>query len=197
MATKTIDNLENPIDNIFYTLANYINPYLYKLNVTPNMITIFGLISALISHYFLYNYNILVAFLFIIIAQFCDCIDGQYARKYNMSSKFGDLLDHGVDFIKLTILCFILYYRYNLTTFLKIIFISLGVINLLFNICLFKYESKDSNNETIIDYKQYCIVPQNYLFKFLHYVKYISNSCTLIFIYILLLIRNPKSYLKK
>ena len=51
------------------------------------MITIFGLISALISHYFLYNYNIIIAFIFIIIAQFCDCIDGQYARKYNMSIK--------------------------------------------------------------------------------------------------------------
>tara|TARA_Y100000389_G_C17454810_1_gene517367 strand:+ start:1495 stop:2085 length:591 start_codon:yes stop_codon:yes gene_type:complete len=190
MATKTIDNIENPIDNIFYELANYINPYLYKLNFTPNMITICGLFFGLISHYFLYNYNIIIAFIFIILSQFCDCIDGQYARKYNMTSKFGDILDHGTDIIKIIIFSIILYNKYNLTTLLIILFIILAIINLLFNVCLFKYENKNSESIQVINYKQYCIIPQNYLLKFLNTIKYLCNSSTIIFIYILLIIRN-------
>ena len=197
MATKTIDNLENPIDNIFYEIANIINPYLYKLNFTPNMITFCGLIFSIISHYYLYNYNILYAFIFIILAQFCDCIDGQYARKYNMVSEFGDLLDHGTDMFKYSVLCFILYYRYNLSKLLIIIFIIIGIINLLFNVCLFKFENKESNNKTIIDYKRFCIIPNNYLSKFVNTAKYICNTTTLIIIYVLLFIRNSKIYSKK
>lgn len=196
MATKTLSNLENPIDNIFYEIANNINPYLYKLNFTPNMITICGLIFTLISHYFLYNYNIINAFIFIILAQFCDCIDGQYARKYKMTSNFGDLLDHGCDIIKISILCFILYYKYNLSNLLIIIFIIIGIINLLFNVCLFKFENKEFENKTIIDYKQYCPIPSNYLKTFIYYVKYICNTSTLIIIYLILIFRNSNTYLK-
>ena len=36
-----------------------------------------------------------------------DCLDGFYARKYNMTSQFGDYLDHLSDVFKTTCLFYI------------------------------------------------------------------------------------------
>lgn len=37
-------NYENPIDSILIDICDYIGPFLYKLHVTPNMITSISLI---------------------------------------------------------------------------------------------------------------------------------------------------------
>ena len=36
---KMNTKFENPIDNLFVTVFNLFDDYLYKLNVTPNMLT--------------------------------------------------------------------------------------------------------------------------------------------------------------
>jgi len=114
-----------------------------------------------------------------------------------MTSKFGDLLDHGCDIIKYTILCYILYYKYNLSTLLIVLFICIGIVNILFNVCLFKFQNINNTNETIIDYKKFCPIPHNFLSKFIYITKYICNTSTLVIIYLILIIRNPNKYLKK
>ena len=51
-----------------------------------------------------------LAAIFYIISYFFDCMDGCYARKYKMTSKFGDYYEHIVDWIRnLAVLLMIIY----------------------------------------------------------------------------------------
>ena len=53
----------------------------------------------LISIYLVYNDHIWWAILPLTMEYVFDCVDGQYARKYNMTSNFGDLYDHITDLV--------------------------------------------------------------------------------------------------
>ena len=52
--------------------------------------------------------------LFFFISQVFDVFDGYLARRYNMSSKFGDYFDHIADAIKTILLFYILFIKYDL-----------------------------------------------------------------------------------
>ena len=110
---------ENPIDNFIYIFVEQITPYLKKLNFTPNIITTIGNISAVYGVYLLYHKNYF-SILFIAFTYFCDCVDGYFARKYDMVTVFGDYYDHTSDIIK-HILIFIVLYNLNPKLFFKII----------------------------------------------------------------------------
>jgi phosphatidylglycerophosphate synthase len=87
-------DLENPIDNVLYDLSDWMCPFFYKTGHTPNMITTYSLITGVLSCYFLWKGHILLFGIFYAISFFFDCMDGHFARKYNMTSKFGDMYDH-------------------------------------------------------------------------------------------------------
>ena len=95
---------ENPIDNILIEICNNVNKYFFKLNFTPNMITTLSLIVSLYSSYSIYNKQYELGSVLFLAAYFFDCLDGNYARTYNMTSKFGDLYDHASDMAKISIL---------------------------------------------------------------------------------------------
>lgn len=92
---------ENPFDNIFIDIAEWLNTRIFRpLNYTPNMITtmslFLGLMSVVLYHYQYYLFSII----FFITAYILDCADGNYARKYNMETAFGDYYDHISDMSK-------------------------------------------------------------------------------------------------
>lgn len=90
---------ENPIDNILYIFVEQLSPLLKKLNFTPNIITLLSFITALVSlRYFNYQQNV-VGSIWFVISYFLDCVDGYYARRYNMVTEFGDYFDHFTDAI--------------------------------------------------------------------------------------------------
>lgn len=93
---------EDPIDNIFYKWSDQLCPFFKKYNFTPNMITTLGLFSTLFMIYLIVNQQCQFATLFYIIAYFFDCMDGCFARKYKMTSKYGDYYEHIVDWIRNT-----------------------------------------------------------------------------------------------
>ena len=113
-------SVDNPIDNLLVDLVEKLNPYFKKLNFTPNMITTLSLIFGILMNgsYFKNNYNMAAASL--LVSYFFDCMDGNYARKYNMQSKFGDLYDHFKDWI-IIIVFFILFMQKKLPISFKII----------------------------------------------------------------------------
>lgn len=94
---KIDDHLENPID---YYIINHICEPLSTFirenfpDTTPNFITFIGLIVGLLAILCLYYNLFAYAFIFIWIAYIIDCLDGYYARKYNMVTKIGDYFDH-------------------------------------------------------------------------------------------------------
>ncbi len=70
---------------------------LNKINVSPNFLTISGLIFIAIGSIFLIFQNYIVAGFFLLIGNLCDALDGTLARKYKKTSKFGAFLDSVVD----------------------------------------------------------------------------------------------------
>ena len=86
--------LENPIDNILIDLCEPISELFNRISLTPNHITTISMIFGFLSVFFLYKRIVIVAVILYFISYLFDCVDGYYARKYNMCSKFGDLYDH-------------------------------------------------------------------------------------------------------
>ena len=59
-----------------------------------------SVISGIISAIFIYNQNYKSGAVLYLIAYIFDCADGNYARKYNMVTSFGDKYDHYSDIFK-------------------------------------------------------------------------------------------------
>ena len=92
---KIPDDIDNPIDNyIIKIFDDYFCDFFKKTGHTPNMLTTYSLITGLLSCYFLNIKQLSLFAIFYSISYFFDCADGHFARKYNMSSKFGDYYDH-------------------------------------------------------------------------------------------------------
>lgn len=70
---------------------------LAKTGITPNMITIFTLLVALITAYLFYLGNLLIGLVVMILTVVLDMFDGAVARARGLSSPFGATLDHTLD----------------------------------------------------------------------------------------------------
>jgi CDP-diacylglycerol--glycerol-3-phosphate 3-phosphatidyltransferase len=68
-----------------------------KLNLSPNAITLIGLIITLLASYFYARGYFRIAGLILVLAGLCDAIDGEVARKANKVSKFGAFFDSTID----------------------------------------------------------------------------------------------------
>ena len=104
---------ENPVDNIIYShIVEPLTPLLRKHMpwLTPNHITYASIACGVIGIYCFIQQSYIVSALFILASMIIDSFDGYYARKYNMTSKYGDYLDHISDwFLLLAIMiCFAL-----------------------------------------------------------------------------------------
>ncbi|MBI5332611.1 MAG: CDP-alcohol phosphatidyltransferase family protein [Candidatus Aenigmarchaeota archaeon] len=82
-----------------------------KLGISPNTWTLFAIIPAILSAYFMLTENFLAAALFLLIAAFMDVIDGAVARVTGRVTKLGAyidcLTDRYVEFIVILSLMFI------------------------------------------------------------------------------------------
>lgn len=148
---KIEKNYENLFDDFLIDIAEYVSPFFYKLKFTPNDITTLSLITGLASVYFLYKQNIVLFSILWIVSYFFDCLDGHFARKYNMVTKFGDLYDHVKDisvYLLFTIVLFIVfrqkqYFYYALVVI--ILFLILAHVHLMCQQTL--YNGANSNDE--------------------------------------------------
>ena len=101
--------------------------------MTPNHLTTLSLIFGLLCIYsFHHQYFIISAILYFI--SYCyDVLDGNYARKYQMVTKFGDLYDHVKD-ISVNLLLLYIFYKhmtYKNNTPLLVVTICITVILLI------------------------------------------------------------------
>ena len=110
---KIPQSLDNPLDNVIYNLADKVNPLFYKLNMTPNQITTLSLILLLVSVGAIIKHQPTLFVILYLASYFFDCADGSYARRYQMTSKYGDLYDHGKDIIGFIIICYVVFIRYR------------------------------------------------------------------------------------
>jgi len=108
---KLPERYENPIDNILINICEYISPFHKQINMTPNILTTISLILGIMSAIFIYYDYYKTAAILYFLSYFYDCMDGFYARKYNMTTQFGDYYDHASDFFKNIILAAVIYYK--------------------------------------------------------------------------------------
>lgn len=97
ISRKLPRDLENPIDNYLIDLCEYFNPFFKKLKFTPNTLTTLSLFTGLFSLIFYLDNSYIISAIFLFISYWFDCTDGNFARTYNMVSKFGDYYDHVKD----------------------------------------------------------------------------------------------------
>ena len=83
----------NLIDNITYSIIDFLVPYLIKLNVHPNLITLLGFIPIYFIYINILEKKTLSVYLFAYINYMLDCLDGELARKSGKTSKLGGYLD--------------------------------------------------------------------------------------------------------
>ena len=96
---KINKSVENPIDNLILTMIESLLDPMYKLGITANMLTLMGLLLRLWSLSGLFSGDKIAFLIGGILGYVFDCIDGHYARKYKMTSKFGDFFDHSSDIL--------------------------------------------------------------------------------------------------
>jgi phosphatidylglycerophosphate synthase len=192
-----VNKLEDKNENIFdIQIFNFIDTHLYiykKLGLTPNMITTLSLISGLCSGYMIYIKKYKIAGILFLIAYYFDCVDGKFARKYNMVTKFGDYYDHFSDILKFVLVIFLLYKdntikfkTYGLIIFL-IIFLCIYQISCQQSI--YEDNTKESESPTL-DYfkpnKESCLVN-------IHNTKYFGCGTAFIIISLIIFFWNNLS----
>lgn len=143
---KTPRELENPFENVLIDITEILLPYFKKWNFTPNILTTFGLVTGLVSAYFLNQRGIILFVVLYILSYFFDVADGLMARKYKMVSKFGDLYDHASDIIKSIVIIYVLYNRYKMTAPWMSVIIGSWVLSSVHLGCQEKLYTKNSTS---------------------------------------------------
>lgn len=150
-------------------------PFWKKLNVTPNILTTFGLISSVICLYALTNRKTLLAIIMLCSRWYFDYADGLMARKYKMVTVIGDYYDHITDIIfTIGLFSVILLSKYpkksNLKKILVVILLSFYFIFTLHYSAVELEYYKKNKKETMLSKLRH-IAPNN-----IELFKYFDNS---------------------
>ena len=123
---KLPNHLECPFDILLYTVIDPLSKFFKFLNFTPNMLTTISTAFGAMAFYSLYKKSERLFVLSLILYYLFDCLDGYYARKYGMCSKFGDYYDHVKDLIVACLVVGLVFYRlYGVKNYKAII--ALGI----------------------------------------------------------------------
>ena len=80
---------------------------------TPNMVTGLSIVFSLVALWFLWKRQLVGFIVFALLAYWCDDLDGAMARRFKMTSPFGELLDHASDALFFVGVVFVLVMRYR------------------------------------------------------------------------------------
>jgi hypothetical protein len=157
-------SIENPFDNILLDISEEVSPFFKATNHTPNLITFYSAISAVISMYFLYNKSFFLFSCTWILSYFFDSLDGYFARKYDMVSKLGDKLDHGKDTLMWIITGIILYKKYNIPRHVFLVFVIICIFCIKQIGCQQNLYTESKIKESINFYSRFCKTPSDISF---------------------------------
>lgn len=102
---KVPNDAENPLDKVILQATSHILPVFRATHHTPNTITTYSFLCGLAAVWFLAQGCVGAFVLLYSAAYVFDCMDGQFARRYGMTSTFGDLYDHVTDLIVYSLVC--------------------------------------------------------------------------------------------
>ena len=190
MDRKLPNNLDNPIDNIIIDIGRKFYPIFRKLNFTPNILTTISLILILISTYYFKNSLYIISSITYFLSYCFDVMDGNYARTYNMVSKFGDHYDHIKDII-CNLLFFYVLYSYNrlpseISFIVVVIFIILLITMSAHLGCQEQYITNDNNKSEYLN-KLQKICPK-YIYEHMSLLRYFGNGTFILYISFIILL---------
>ena len=157
-------------------------PFWHAINITPNVLTTFGLISSIACVYFVHRRNTVLSIVFLLLRMYFDYADGIKARKYNQTSKFGDWYDHIVDvlffFIPLVIVLLMTenkwVYIIPVVIFTTTTVINIGCIEKLYN------EKTGEGGKSLEIAQKFCFSPEVF--------RWLDNSVLYIVIIIVIIV---------
>ena len=123
-------NTTNPLDKISYAIVDFLVPYLIKLNVHPNMVTLIGFIPIYFIYINILAKKKLIVYLFAFINYTLDCLDGELARKSGKMSKLGGMLDSFHDLTSFFILLYLAFGFYAIPILIVFTFAVLKIFKL-------------------------------------------------------------------
>ncbi len=129
MTNKLPEHFENPFDVYIYKTIGKLNPILYKNGFSPNMITTISFIFGLLSIYYFTQKKFIHSSILFFCSYYFDCVDGSFARKYDMVTIFGDWYDHLTDYLIIIGLFIVIYNNDNIPDYFK--YFGLGFLSLL------------------------------------------------------------------
>lgn len=190
---------ENPFDNIFIDVAEWLNTNIFRpLNYTPNMITtmslFLGIVSVILFHYQYY----LLSIVFFITAYILDCADGNFARKYNMETQFGDYYDHVSDMSKgLLILIAIIIHPIPLKLkqvliIILAIILSLSLMHLGCQEGIYNPDKHDKY-DSLSNLKYLCGTTESSL-EYIKYTRYFGTGTVIVYMCLLIIIAKFTKY---
>lgn len=121
------DEFECPVDDVIIRICSKIAPFFYATGHNANMLTFYG---ALASGYGLQKlrYNNLYSFAaFYALGYAFDCLDGHFARRYKMTSKFGEYAEHIKDIVTTALLFLVFFKSYKVTSNIILLFLVTGL----------------------------------------------------------------------
>ena len=136
-------NIINPLDRITYFIVDSIVPYLIKLNVHPNLVTLIGFVPIYFIHVNMLSKRKILVYLFAFVNYTFDCLDGELARKSGKTSKLGGILDSIHDIITIFSLLYLVFKLYAI----PIVIIFIILIKYIFDL--------DPINHTAKKYKKF------------------------------------------
>jgi phosphatidylglycerophosphate synthase len=127
-------SVENPIDNVFISMCEHTAEFYHELGMIPNHLTTISLCTGLLSAYMFYKKRVYVAIALFTISYYFDCVDGYYARSYDMVTSFGDVYDHVSDVLKHVVILGLMYSQSTSKTLMVLpvlgVLVSLSFVHL-------------------------------------------------------------------
>lgn len=117
---------ECPIDWAIIKLCSAVAPFFRATGHTPNMITFEGAIASVVSLYMLKNNRLKEFAVLHFVAYALDCLDGHFARRYKMVSKFGEYFEHIKDILATMGYFYVLVKNYEISLPIVAIFAIAG-----------------------------------------------------------------------
>ena len=112
-----------------------------------------------------------------VIGYFFDCMDGNYARMYNMVTEFGDLYDHISDLLKFLFLLIVIIYLKKIKKKTKIVSLIIIFTFIIISMIHFGCQQDNYNDNSILDRLKF-LCPER---KAIHYTRYLGcGTSTLI-----------------
>lgn len=127
---------ENPIDNVLINIVDTLCPLFKRFSFTPNRITTLSLIFGIIAIVCLMKGKYIYFGVSFFLSYFFDIMDGHYARKYKMTSKFGDMYDHIKDVVVFTGIFIVFLYRNRNSSKKQLVLITVLIILLSLFMCM-------------------------------------------------------------